>query len=190
MMKLKIWSYLASISLVSTIWFFYWAFVYEIAVLSKPVNQALSTNPYNMIMFLVSIFLLAFSRFWLRKTRFATINLGESLHGSDSGWLSKRMRKTKSFSFRPESIQESASRIGARRKIHVPGLRYMKRKIAWVVFIFDIFIVLFTLSNPAMLSVSLIFVLNGFYLLDYIWKTRKPTIIEQREAEKTQEKKR
>lgn len=185
-MKIRIWSYLASISLVSSLWFLYWGVIYEVMVWNKPVEQALSANPFNMGVFFVSVLLLVFSSFWLKKTRFATINIGESIHhsGGDKKWLSKRGENVKkSFSFRRESSVVS-SRMRDRRKIHVPGLRYMKRKVAWIIFILDSVIVLFTLANPIMIVLSAIFFLNGFFILDYLYRTRKTTLFEEEQQRK------
>lgn len=184
-MKIRIWSWLASVSLVSTVWFIYWAVIYEIVVLNKPIDQALATNPLNMFLFFISLGVF-FSAFLLKKTRFATINFGGSSTQTDTGsqWLSKKNKpKSRSILFRPETRSRSSTRV-ARRSFRVPGLRYMKRKIAWIVLLTDALIVLFTIPNGSLLVVTLIFFINGFYILDYIYKTRKPTILEERKAEK------
>lgn len=181
MLKLRVWSWVASISLVSVFWFFYWAFIYEIVVWNKNFEEALSANPFNILMVFISLAVF-FLSFLLKKTKFATVNIGRNLPSSESRWLSKkRDLKGKNISFQSEDMVLSRR---APRKIRVPGLRFVKRKVGWLLLILDVLIVIFTLPNTDFLVITLIFFLNAFYILDYLYKTRKPTILEERKAEK------
>jgi len=61
-------------------------------------------------------------------------------------------------------------------KIHVPGLRTAKRVIAGILLVINFFIAQATLmSAPASQPLYLLFILNAFILLDYLWKTRRKT---------------
>lgn len=64
------------------------------------------------------------------------------------------------------------------RKIRVPGLLMTKRTIAGVLLLFNFFIAQATLmSAQATQPLYLLFILNAFILLDYIWKTRRKQTI-------------
>lgn len=65
------------------------------------------------------------------------------------------------------------------RKFHIPGLRTAKRVLATIMLIIN-----FVISQAALTSAEntqpmfILFLLNSFFLLDYIWKTRKKKKIE------------
>ena len=60
------------------------------------------------------------------------------------------------------------------RKIHVPGLRGLKRLLAAILLIFNFFVAQASLTSAsASQPLALFFYLNFFVLLDYVWKTRR-----------------
>ena len=64
------------------------------------------------------------------------------------------------------------------QKIRVPGLRMVKRVIAALLLIINFLIAQATLmSAPATQPLYLLFGLNAFILLDYLWKTRRKQTI-------------
>lgn len=73
----------------------------------------------------------------------------------------------------PSLFEKSSS-----HKIRVPGLLTMKRVIAGVLLIFNFFIAQATLTSaPATQPLYILFILNAFILIDYLWKTRRKETI-------------
>lgn len=65
-------------------------------------------------------------------------------------------------------------------KIRVPGLRHGKRILAGILLAVNFLLSQATLLGPTVtLPIALFFFANAFICLDYIWKTRRKTKIEQ-----------
>lgn len=65
------------------------------------------------------------------------------------------------------------------RKLHIPGLRTGKRVLATFLLIVNFIIsqVALTSAQPTQ-PMFILFILNSFFLLDYLWKTRSKKKIE------------
>ena len=60
------------------------------------------------------------------------------------------------------------------KKVKVPGLRKAKRYGAGLLFLVSCVIVLAGATTGANALLTLLFLLYAFYMLDYLWKTRRP----------------
>jgi len=95
----------------------------------------------------------------------------EEVHKVPKEWVEKKPNLKHNNKTGTVTIQ--FERKGS-HKIHVPGLRQVKRLLAAVLLVFNFFIAQASLTSAsASQPLALFFYLNFFVLLDYLWKTRR-----------------
>lgn len=97
----------------------------------------------------------------------------DEAHEIPEKWLEKKPVVTKNLKTRTVTVQFQKG-----RKFHLPGLRQGKRLLATVLMVFNFFIAQTALvSASASQPLALLFYLNCFIALDYVWKTRKKKVM-------------
>lgn len=194
MIKLGKLRFLQALSLLSTLWFGYWIFPFEILVNNKTLAQAWGTNYVNNILFLVSIFFCCFASF-KRIRKYYPKNYSKYLPN-----LLKRKPKPQVWGQQQtvKSIQSNGVstvkpmknqrfttvKLKKPRKLRVPGLRIAKRVTAGFMLTINLLVAFSGLSLPGGGIIALLFFLNVFFLLDYLHKTKKIKTDWKKETEK------